>query len=191
VKELTGLIVLSMPILVVLCIGGLAGYAGWAAGRRVSHATKKLIVGTISALAVVLVFIWDEIAGRVYFSYLCSTKTAVNVFNRAELQPEYWENDTPRSRIVKGGSQFSIQIGDNFELDTHEQKNYSTVFRIDRDHLSIRDRASNKVLSEMDIFRYWGGWLARTISLDVTAIHCPIEPALSDLYRMTFVRNVL
>ena len=189
-RELLGIIVLSMPILAVICIGGLAGYAGWAAARRVEGANKKWVARFVAALAVIVIFVGDEIVGRLYFLYLCATGTEVKVFKRAELPSQYWDsNDVPRSRFVQEGSLFLLRFGDQFELDHQNVKGYVGMLGIDRDRLSIRDLSSNAVLSEMHAFRYWGGWLVTNVSLDVSAIHCPAEVTFKEFYRATFVKK--
>src|SRR5262245_50431795 len=101
-----------MPILAMLCIGGLAGFAGWAASRRAKGTKIKWLARTSAALVVICVFLGDEIAGRLYFAYLCATKTKVNVLKRAQLQAQYWNtNDVPESRIEKDNSRYLIRIG--------------------------------------------------------------------------------
>lgn len=189
-KEFMGLMVLSMPILAVLCIGGLAGYAGWVAARRVNGTRGKWIARVTAGLAVVLVFTWDEILGRSYFAYLCATQARVKVMERGDLPLEYWgDNGIPKARIVRTGSQFETQIGDRFFVRTNVQKNYSATFSIDRDTLVMRDRVSGILLSELVVLRYWGGWLVRSVSLDRSAVHCPATHEFDNFYRESFVKT--
>jgi len=189
-KEFVALIVLSMPIIAVLCIGGLAGYAGWAAARRMNGIRKKWLASGIGALAVILIFVGDEIAGRVYFHYLCHTVGGVKVIKRAGLPAKYWgDNGIPQDRIVKTGSQFETQVGEQFYIQSQSYPEYSGLFRIEGDQLLMRVRSSDEVLSELIVFRYWGGWLVNTISLDLTAESCPAIGIAAQFYRQTFMRT--
>jgi hypothetical protein len=189
-KELMGLVVLSMPILAVLCIAGLAGFAGWTAVRRVGGARGRRIVSMTVGLAVILAFTGDEILGRFYFAYLCTTDAHVKVFERGYLPLEYWgSNRIPKANIVRNGSQFETQIGDRFYVRTETQKHYSELFSIDKDTLVMRDRASDALLSELVVFRYWGGWVARAVSLDQSASSCPATQEFDNFYRESFVKT--
>ena len=188
-KELLAFIVLSMPILAVLCVGGLAGYAGWIAGRRATGHTNRWIARGLAALAVIFMFLGDEIAGRIYFHYLCSTTGGVTVITPGKLPAQYWgDGDIPKASIVQTGSHFETRIGENFYIETVSDRNHSRLFRIEKDHLLIRVRPSNDVLSELVIFRYWGGWLANNLSLDLSAESCPGRGIGSAFYRQSFVK---
>lgn len=188
--ELMAFVVLSLPILAVLLIVVLAVLAARVAARRMAVPEKKWKAAVIAALAVILIPTWDEVAGRLYFHYLCTTQGGVKVFNREELQPQYWgSNGIPKDRIVRVGSRFEMQIGDRYYIETQAQKNYSQTFRIDREHQTIRDRESDNVLSELVAFRHWGGWLVNNTALNVTAKRCPDPEVYKDFYRRTFVKK--
>jgi len=169
-KELAALAVLTMPLLAILCIGGLAGFAGWAAGRRVSGAKKKWTASLATALAVVMVFTWDEIVGRMYFHYLCETEGGLRVRKQTGLPASLWNADgtqvffpprhDPSDEIFQRRLEFRADIKTTYPFNI---TGYSD---------QLTERATGTLLGSYAWFLYFGGWLSNATALHTTATSC-------------------
>jgi hypothetical protein len=179
-KELLGVVVLSMPILAVLCIGGLAGYAGWAAGRQMSEVRKKWMVRVAAASAVVFLFACDEIVGRSYLHYLCATEGGTKVYRHIRLPPEYWRADGSPIFIDEKGNKIASRLDDDYQFGSTSDEHYSKVFRIREFVNVVLDRKKAETVGTYTHFAFFGGWLVNFTSLDVAGVGCPSE---RDFYR--------
>ena len=173
-KEFVALLVLSMPILAVLCIAGLASYAGWAAARRMNEPKKKWMAWVVAALAVILVFAWDEIVGRPYFYYLCATEGGPKVYRQVTLSSEYWRTDGSPLFLDKNGAKISSRLDDVYAFERTGEQQVSSILRIKKYSELVSDRNTGELLGTDTTFHYFGGWFVNHFSPDVSGTHCPI-----------------
>src|SRR5215831_15252926 len=115
-RELLGLVVFSMPILALLCIGGLAGYVGLAAGRQVEDPRRKWFARAAAGLTVVLVFVWDEVAGRVYLEYLCAIEGGSKIYKRIRLPADYWRADGSPVFLDQRGNKVGSRLDEDYQF---------------------------------------------------------------------------
>jgi hypothetical protein len=128
-------------------------------------------------IAVIAIPFGDEIIGRVYFEYLCTAKTDMNVYQTVALPPSYWESN---------GEPNFIEANGNYHLEgyppqrkyresyphRYRSSEYSSIFHIDERVVSIVNRKTGVVLGDVTNFAYWGGWLRRMISPHISANSC-------------------
>ena len=109
----------------------------------------------------------DEIIGRIYFEYLCATKTGIHVYQTVTLPSSYWDAT---------GEPIFLEANGNYHLDNFPPKGrvgtYNSTFHVDNSGYSIIDRDTGDVLGDDVSFRYWGGWLRRELSSNNVANSC-------------------
>mgnify|MGYP001612084563 CR=1 FL=1 len=115
----------------------------------------------------------DEIAGRIYFNTLCATQAGVKVYQTVELPAEYWDEQGKAKFIIREGYlDFNESILGNQFFRKSSLQSHSNFFRINRDSYQLVDRRTQSVVGEDVTFRYWGGWIARNLSPNISAIGC-------------------
>jgi hypothetical protein len=167
VNELLGLMVLTSPLwlFVILLVVGIA--AALLIAKRYPSTGKKWLAGVITVLGVFVIAFADEIAGRVYFNYLCATQAGVKVYQTVELPAEYWdENGRP-----KFYANWDAHLGKSYPLK-YKRGRYSSLFAIDIAGHEFIDSRSDRLLGEAIDFHYRGGWVSRNLSLHNSAIGC-------------------
>lgn len=164
-------VVLSLPILAMLLIVTVAVLVARAVARRTQGpAKKKSIAAAIAVLVVILIPTWDEIAGRLYFHYLCATEGGVKVYKQIILPADYWNADGSQKFFPPGRNTTSPQFEHRLEYRGDVLKKYPFNITGYRDVLS--ERSSGNVAGTYTWFLYFGGWLANTTTLNVTAKTC-------------------
>lgn len=164
-----GFAVLTGPmwlILLTLLIGiGIAV----AVAKRLKQKSGKF-VGIVGVFLILFLLLFgDEMAGKVYFNYLCATEAGVKVYQTAELPAEYWEADgKPKFYGEKNGNYY---LAKEYPTELKIEKDYS-IFYIDRLVTLLRDHNKEKIFSERTSFMYWGGWMRRNLSPSNTATSC-------------------
>lgn len=174
---LMGFVVLSLPILAALLIMVLATLAARVVTRRTEGPKrKKAIAGFIAALIVILIPTWDEIAGRLYFHYLCATEGGAKVHKQVKLPAEYWNADGTPIFLDVRGNRVRSKLDEDYDVfkRTGEQQ-VSQLFRIKRYGYTVSDRHTNVLLGTLAFYFYFGGWLQNATSTNVMGIHCPDE----------------
>ncbi|MEW6332307.1 MAG: hypothetical protein AB1560_12690 [Pseudomonadota bacterium] len=171
-EGLLGFAVLTGPmwlILLTLLIGiGIAVVVA----KRLKQKSGKF-VGIVGVFLILFLLLFgDEMAGKVYFNYLCATAARVKVYQTMELPAEYWEVDgKPKFFNQYGNLDHDLWVKKLDESGSHIER-YSSVFAIDKDTSPVKERISQKMLGEVTTFRYWGGWMRRTLSPSNTANSC-------------------
>jgi hypothetical protein len=174
-KEFVAMIVLSMPILAVLCIGGLAGFAGWAVARHVSEKRNKWLARVAAASAVVLVFVCDEIAGRFYLRYLCATEGGIRVNKQIRLPPEFWRANGTPIFLDEKGNKIGSRLDNDYQFGIESNEHYSRFLRIRQYVNTVSDKRNYQLLGTYTHFSFFGGWLVNWTSLDIAGVGCPSE----------------
>ena len=167
-----GFAVLTGPLWLILILLPVSIWIAVKLAKRFKQRGTKLAGGVGIFLLVFLVPFGDEIAGHLYFNYLCANEAGVKVYQTVELPGEYWDE--------RGREKFFNQYG-NLDHDLwvkvldesggHVER-YSSVFSIDKDTSPVKQRTSQMMLAEVTTFRYWGGWMRRNLSPSNTAISC-------------------
>lgn len=138
----------------------------WFLLREAGSSKVKVIV----LLIAILIPTADVIAGRVYFSYLCNTKSGQFIYKTVEVGAEYLykPGDEMKHELDESGQHYATAKGG--EINREELKRrygfpfskkepYSKVFNIWKRTRVIKDAISGEVLSEPISFNYYGAGL--------------------------------
>jgi hypothetical protein len=169
-KELLGFVVLTGPLFMILLWFPFSIWVARVAAKRAETKNKRLIVALSAFVLVFLLPFADGIVGHLYFKYLCATQAGVTVYQTVELPAEYWDVNGNASFVDQRVGRFLL--GKEYPIEYASGK-YSTMFNIDEAGYQRVDRKTRKVLGEVKNFRYWGGWLSRTLSPSNVAASCP------------------
>jgi hypothetical protein len=160
--------------------------------KRFKSGGAKVAVGLGVVALVLIVPFGDEIAGRIYFSYLCETEGGSKIYQTVEIGKEYIllsgeiDANTAGRLPVKGGELNLNKLKEKYSFETDSVK-FSRLFRIERDVKTIRVAQSGKTLaSDANLF-YFGGWLVNATSPHVSGKSCP---ARTDVYFDQFCSHV-
>src|SRR5262249_964259 len=148
---------------------------GWKVARRLRGIRKKWISGGMVGIAVVLVFMWDEVLGRMYFHFLCRSQSGSKVYRQVVLPGEYWRSDGSPVFLDENGNKIFSKLDERFIFGRSGEQQISRLFRIKRYDEYVSDRSTNEVLGADTAFHYFGGWVVNNFSVDVSGIHCPVQ----------------
>lgn len=140
---------------------------GFGIARAAAAPQSKNIIAGITVFLGLLVLFADEIAGRIYLSYLCATEAGVKVYQTVELSAEYWDEQGRAKFYVN----FDSLLGKTYSVK-YKHGTYSSFFHIDNAGYEYSNALSGKVLGEAIDFRYWGGWARRNLSPHNSATSC-------------------
>ena len=167
-NDLLGFAVLTGPLWLILILLPVSIWIAVKLAKRFKQRSARLAGGIGIFLLVFFVPFGDEIAGKIYFNYLCATEAGVKVYQTVELPAEYWDE--------QGRPKFYDEKNGNFNLEAYrvEYKTgaYSSSFTIDNAGAKRVDKQSGQALGEVTDFGYWGGWMRRNLSLHNTATTC-------------------
>ncbi len=164
-----GFAVLTGPLWLILILLPVSIWIAVKIARRFKQRGAKLVGGLAIFLLVFLVPFGDEIAGRIYHSYLCATEAGVKVYKTVELPAEYWD--------VQGKPKFYDEKNGNFTLSNNyptklESEKYSSFLGIDKLVSVLQSQEKSELISENISYRHWGGWVRRNFSPNNTATAC-------------------
>lgn len=122
-NELLGFAVLTGPLWLILILLPVSIWIAIKVARRIKPGVTRIAGGVGIFLLLFALPFGDEIAGRIYLSYLCATEAGVKVHQTVELPAEYWEADgKPKFYDERNGNFNLPQIGTDFKTE----KYYST-----------------------------------------------------------------
>jgi hypothetical protein len=171
-NELLGFAVLTGPLWLILVLLPLSLWLAIKLAKRFKRRSAKIAGGVGIFLLGFAVLFGDEIVGRIYFSYLCSTEAGVKVYQTAELSTEYWDANGKPKFFRPNGDLDKRALGDRYS-ETALTKPYSSFFRINERHQQLLDNSTHEILGEVINFMYWGGWVSWNFSPHRSAIDCP------------------
>lgn len=172
-NSLLGFAVLTGPLWLIVLLIPLAIWIAVKVSKRFKPGGTRFAAGAGIFLLVFAVPFADEIAGRGYLNYLCATQAGVKVYKTVELPGEYWDGEG-RARFIQrvGSLEFDeFMLGNRYTRKSALQPQ-SVFFRLDRDSYQLLDTHTQLLLGEDVNFMYWGGWIARNLSPNISAIGC-------------------
>lgn len=183
IDTVLGFAVLTGPLWLILILLPVCIWLAIKISKRFKPGVARIAGGAGIFLLLFALPFGDEIAGRIYFNYLCATEAGVKVYQTVELPAEYWETDgKPKFYDEKNGNYY---LAKDYPTELKIEKDYS-VLHIDRLVTLLRDQNKEKIFSERTSYMYWGGWMRQNLSPHNTAISCG-----NDLERYgNFIRQV-
>jgi hypothetical protein len=162
-----GFAVLSGPLWLILILLPVCIWLAVKIAKRFKPGVARIAGGVGIFLLLFALPFGDEIAGRVYFNYLCATEAGVKVYQTVELPAEYWDE---RGR-AKFYVNFDSLLGKTYSVK-YKPGTYSSFFHIDNAGYAYSNTLTGQVLGEAIDFGYWGGWMRRNLSPHNTATGC-------------------
>ena len=167
------------------------GFAIWVVKKNIAK-YKKLKVKIIISIILLLIFITipagDEIAGHIYFNYLCEFKAGVTVYKTFEISSEYWNNDgSPKFYNGEINNDVPPNAFKRLGIEIYsksEEKNINSS--IEELKITSFDKGTGKIINEIVGFFYWGGWIKRYF-FQPSAISCGGAKSYDDLVKKQFI----
>lgn len=164
-------------LLLVAVYPFIALYATFRIARRQTGTRRKIGVAILSLAVFAIAPILDELVGRFYFSYLCTYKAGLTVYQQVELPGEYWNEDGTPTFVKPDGDLDEEKLGNNYHYEW--KSGPSHLFNIKEDVDRIIDVKGETVLAKYIEFIYWRGWLVTHLSMHVSGVRCM---QMHDLY---------
>jgi hypothetical protein len=140
----------------------------WMIIKRLTNKRAKWIAVVIF----ILIPTWDEIAGRIYFQYLCETEGGSKIYKIVELSKEYFsQQGRPDLKFSKKQGAF-LEIADRY-VTSRSGQTVSKTFRIDKTIITVKDTVTGTELATNTSFVYFGGWLINNTGAQLRATRCP------------------
>src|SRR5450759_4285982 len=96
----------------------------WLASLPSTPSTKRLIT-LFSAAVFILLPIWDEIAGYIYFRHLCATEGGVSVYKKVKLGQEYWNPDGSGKFITVDAERQGKLLVPGYSWESHWNRDFN------------------------------------------------------------------
>jgi hypothetical protein len=93
IDTILGFAVLTGPLWLILILLPVCIWLAVKLAKRFKPGITRLAGGVGIFLLLFALPFGDEIAGRIYLSYLCSTQAGVKVYQTVELPAEYWDEE--------------------------------------------------------------------------------------------------
>lgn len=168
---LFGFAVLTGPLWLILILLPVSIWIAVKVAKRFKQRSAKLGIGLLVFVLVFFVPFADEIAGRIYFNYLCSTEAGIKVYQTMVLPVKYWDEEG-RARFLKPNGDLDKTILGNRFSEPAVKRPYSDFFGIDEYRQRAVDNNTDQVLGEVIIFMHWGGWISRNLNPSPGAVRC-------------------
>jgi len=126
-KALLGFAVLTSPLWLILILLPVSLWIAVKVAKRFKPGRVRFVGGLGVFLLLFFLSFADEIAGSIYFNYLCATEAGIKVYKTVELPAEYWDK--------YGRAMFYDEKNGNLDLATYsieyQSGVYSSFFHID------------------------------------------------------------
>jgi len=179
IETLLGFVVLSGPLWLILI---LLPVSVWIAVKASKHLKPRIIRfagGIATFLAILFLPFADEIVGRFYLSYLCSTQAGVKVYQTVDLPKEYWDAEgkpaptrfrsrTPGIMVLLGSTEPLLE-----EYPFTEQ--FLPILGLEKGGFRLREIKSDQTVGDLIYFRHWGGWIIRNFTPNRSAKSCDLK----------------
>ena len=147
-NELLGFAVLTGPLWLILILLPVSIWIAVKVAKRFPRRGAKLTAGVGIFLLLFLLPFGDEIAGRIYLSYLCTTEAGVKVYKTVELPAEYWDEQGRAKFVMANGDLDKTSLGNRFEGRLVSEPYSTSLIKIDRRRWQFKDNNTNELLGE-------------------------------------------
>ena len=154
---------------------------------RSKKTIKRKIIATLAVLFLSIIPIWwDEILGRMYFSYVCNKEAGTKIFKTHNLDVSYWNKDG-KPMFIESGLLDEEVLGNRFVVKKDSDKSFSKIFNITKFETSLIDLYGNVELGKVTKFIYFGGWIVKYSGFHNVGDVCPddygvVEPMLNKIF---------
>ncbi len=177
-KALLGFAVLTGPLWLILILVPVSIWIAVKVAKRFRPGGIRFAGGVGVFLLVFFLPFADEIAGQMYFRYLCEVEGGPKIYKTVVVGKEYIllpgeiDTNTAGRLPARGGELNMDKLKEKFSFTT-DSKKISRLFRIERDVKIIRDTQSGEMLGSDTHFLYFGGWLVNATTPHVSGKSCP------------------
>lgn len=143
------------------------GLYGWLAlfmARQVGKGTDSRLAKYAVIAVSALIPLWDVIPGQLYFNHLCETQAGAKVIKTVYVDKSYF---------TATGKPDQKLLADQYSETSKFDREFFTLFRIEKIERAIQDKQSGEVLGTGMNFSYRGGWFSRFLFVDGGATLCP------------------
>ena len=159
IHGLLGFAVLTGPLWLILILLPASLWLAFKLSKRFKPGSTKAIGRIGLFLLLFLIPFGDEIAGRLYLGYLCSTQAGVKVYQTVELPAEYWDEEGRARFIDSQGILVREVLGDRFQWRSVSEPYISWPIKIYKKRWFLQDSQSKNDLGEKITFVRHYGWL--------------------------------
>lgn len=159
--DFLGFFVITSPLWVVSLVFIVALMIGFKIAKRSKTKSVKVIGGTGIFLLFVLILFGDEITGKIYFKYLCSSKAGDKIYQTVELPGEYWGGDGKPKYYGKNGTVDLKIFSGRFKWKRVREFHVDSIIKIEEIRSQLIDTKSQITLGEQVTYLRHFGWLNR------------------------------
>jgi hypothetical protein len=144
-----------------------------------------------SAAVFILVPIWDEIAGRIYFRHLCEIEGGIKVHKIVELGPEYWNPDGSSKFITVAAEREGKLLVPGYSWESRWNRDFNKILNIAKQQYSVAEVSTGAEIGSKIFFVNFHGWLMNHSFAHVTGDECPSSdaPTYRSLLERVFVKR--
>ena len=210
--EALGLLVMAGPVLIPVVWLVIAMLISWFVATFPKTRTKKIAAAIFTFVLLSLIPTWDEIAGQVYFHYLCKTKGGTKVFKKiaqsvgdsaetGQLEGKPLSSREVKKYLASRGLTAKIPAGtlltligndDNYYIARGPAYGFRLPLNIVKHTYSIYFvGVPTKPIGTWTTFGYGRGWFLNHITLQVPAVTCQKDDVGTpkDLLQQVFVSD--
>lgn len=162
-----GLFVLTALVLYI-------AFAIWIVKRQKTRKAKWISIAIFA-----LIPTWNEILGKTYFYYLCSTRGGIKIEKTIELPREYWDADGRPKFITNNGRIEEKQLDTFLKFETHSEDESQSMLNIRKTTKSVIEKKSGQVAGTYTYFIHFSHGLIYGTVFHPTGKHCPIVEEVS------------
>lgn len=147
---------------------------------------------TLSSVVIfILLPIWDEIAGRIYFRHLCETEGGIKVYKTVELGPEYWNPDGSGKFITIEAERDGKLLVPDYSWKSQWNRDFNKVLNIAKQQYSVVEVSTGTEMASRTFFVNFHGWSINHSFAHVTGDRCPSldAPTYRELLERVFVTD--
>jgi len=166
------MIAISITVAIVIYVWVAIKATRWLASAPSTSSAKWLI--TLSSAAVfILLPIWDEIAGHIYFRHLCETEGGIKVYQTIELGPEYWNPDGSGKFITVAAEREGKLLVPGYSWKSQWNRDFNKILNIAKQQYSVVEVSTGAEIASKIFFVNFHGWLTNHSFAHVTGDRCP------------------
>ncbi len=171
-NELLGFAVLTGPLWLILILLPVCIWIAVKISKRFKPGVTRIAGGVGIFLLLFALPFGDEIAGGIYFNYLCATQAGVKVYQTVELPAEYWDGGGKPKYLGANGFVDMKLLPNRFEWHNVDEPYVDSVIKIEKWRWELVDKETKNVLGEKITFVRHYGWLNQFSPASTVGVSC-------------------